>query len=49
METGGATMTFSEGTKEQLAQQWADLEFDKQEALKRIRAKKAKQATKGKK
>ena len=42
-------MTFSEGTKEQLAQQWADLEADKQEALKRIRAVKAKQATKGKK
>jgi len=32
-------MTFSEGTKEQLDQQWADLEADKQEALARIRAK----------
>ena len=32
-------MTFSEGTKEQLDQQWADVEADKQEALARIRAK----------
>tara|TARA_R100001163_G_C5051398_1_gene188196 strand:+ start:863 stop:1582 length:720 start_codon:yes stop_codon:yes gene_type:complete len=32
-------MTFSEGTKEQLDRQWADLEADKQEALARIRAK----------
>ena len=32
-------MTFSQGTKEQLDQQWADLEADKQEALARIRAK----------
>ena len=36
-------MTFSEGTKEQLEKQWADLEADKQEALARIRAKKNKQ------
>jgi len=36
-------MSFSYGTKKQLDQQWADLEADKQEALARIRAKKAKQ------
>ena len=35
-------MSFGYGTKEQLDQQWADLEADKQEALARIRAKKAK-------
>jgi|MDSZ01.1.fsa_nt_gb hypothetical protein len=34
---------FSYGTDEQLARQWAELEADKQEALARIRAKKAKE------
>tara|TARA_B100001778_G_C18047487_1_gene388284 strand:- start:284 stop:475 length:192 start_codon:yes stop_codon:yes gene_type:complete len=34
-------MSFGYGTKEQLDQQWADLEADKQSALARIRAEKA--------
>ena len=34
-------MSFGYGTKEQLDQQWKDLEADKQEALARIRAEKA--------
>jgi len=36
-------MSFSYGTKEQLERQWEALEADKQEALARIRAKKAKE------
>ena len=35
--------SFKYGTKEQLEQQWKELEADKQEALERIRAKKRKE------